>query len=525
MGSRTTLTLSPHEASEKPLLLSHAAARLGIYPESILDLRIIRQSIDARNRLIRINIEVEVITNPQELQSIPEVLAEADVRNSPCVLIIGAGPAGLFAALRLIELGCRPVIFEQGSAVEERRKEIARIYREKTVSPESNYGFGEGGAGAFSDGKLYTRSKKRGDVGRILDTFRRHGAPEAIRYEAHPHIGTNKLPGIITSIRKYILKSGGEFHFNTRITDIDISGEEVKSVRNSKGEAFAAKAVILATGHSAKDIYRRLHEKALALEAKPFAMGVRVEHPQRLIDAIQYHGQKRGNELPPAAYQLVTQVAGRGVYSFCMCPGGYIVPAATGPGEVVVNGMSAARRNSPFANAGIVVEVQLPDIPGIDADPVMAGLFFQSWIEKEAFKQGGESDQRAPAQRLTDFLTGKSSIDLPATSYLPGVNSSPLHEWMPRGIVERLREGFRSFEKKMRGFITRGALLVAVESRTSSPIRIPRNPDSLCHPQVIGLYPCGEGAGYAGGIVSSAIDGERCAEKAAAKVLKYMPHL
>jgi uncharacterized protein len=516
LALRVSMILSPQEASEEALLLSRTAEALGARPEAILALRVLRKSIDARQRVIRVNIEVEAVTNPEELIP-PSVSYETvNVQSAPPMIIVGAGPAGLFAALRLIELGCRPIIFDRGSAVEKRRKEIARIYREKIISSESNYGFGEGGAGTFSDGKLFTRSKKRGDINRILDIFCRHGAPEAIRYEAHPHIGTNKLPGVIASIRRTILNAGGEIHFNTRITDIKISSNRIVGVETAGRESVSAESLILATGHSARDIYFLLHEKGIHLEAKPFAMGVRVEHPQRIIDTIQYHNQPRGKYLPPAAYQLAAQSGGRGVYSFCMCPGGFIVPAATGPEEVVVNGMSSAKRNSPFANAGIVVEIRLEDIPGIEADPVMAGLHFQAALEREAFRQGGAGGQKAPGQRLTDFLEQRLSADLPATSYIPGVTSSPLHEWLPRGIVDRIREGFQAFEKKMKGFITQEALLVSVESRTSSPIRIPRVRETLSHPDVAGLFPCGEGAGYAGGIVSSAIDGERCAEQAAA---------
>lgn len=518
MSHRITLTVAPREATEKRFYLPIAARKLGIPPGEIAAARITRRSIDARSRRIRVNLELEIFTDPAEARPAPFPVRYRDVRGEPPVVIVGAGPAGLFAALRLIELGCRPILVERGREVATRRKDIARLLRQHTVDPDSNYGFGEGGAGAFSDGKLYTRSRKRGDVKRILAILHHHGAAAEIRFEAQPHIGTNKLPGIIRNIRSTILAAGGEIRFETPVTDLVVSAGKIRGVRTRGGAAVNAEAVILATGHSARDIYHRLHRSGIALAPKAFAMGVRVEHPQALIDRIQYHGKPRGPYLPAAAYRLVTQVDGRGVYSFCMCPGGFIVPAATGPDEVVVNGMSPAKRNSPFANAGMVVEIQLTDIPGLEADPVLAGLHFQAALEREAFIRGGRRGQTAPAQRLTDFVAGRLSGDLPATSYLPGVVSSPLHAWLPPGIAVRLQKGFRIFDKKLKGFLTREAILVAVESRTSSPVRIPRDPETLQHPQVEGLHPCGEGAGYAGGIVSSAIDGERCAEKAAERV-------
>jgi uncharacterized protein len=523
MRHRVTLTAAPREAATQNLYLTLAARKLGIPPGEITAVRLTRRSIDARSRRIRVNLELEVSTDPAGFCPAPFPLYYRSVHSQPPVLVVGAGPAGLFAALRLVELGCRPIIIERGREVQSRRKDIARLLRRHTLDPDSNYGFGEGGAGAFSDGKLYTRSRKRGDVQRILAILHHHGAPAEILFEAQPHIGSNKLPGIIRNIRKTLLEAGGEIHFETPLTEFVISGGKIKSVRTRAGATFTTAAVILATGHSARDIYQGLHRGGIAIEPKAFAMGVRVEHPQRLIDRIQYHGQPRGPYLPAAAYRLVTQVDGRGVYSFCMCPGGFIVPAATGPEEVVVNGMSPAKRNSPFANAGVVVEIRLTDIPGMDADPVLAGLNYQAALEREAFNQGGRHGQTAPAQRLADFVAGRLSTDLPDTSYLPGVVSSPLHAWLPDAIATRLQQGFKVFGRQLDGFMSGEAVVLAVESRTSSPVRIPRDPETLQHRQVQGFYPCGEGAGYAGGIVSSAIDGERCAEKAAAAFGKA-PH-
>ncbi len=523
MRHRVTLTAAPQEAAAQSLYVPLAARKLGIPPGEITAARITRKSIDARSRRIRVTLELEVSTDPAGFSPAPFPLHYRSVHNQPPVLVVGAGPAGLFAALRLVELGCRPIIIERGREVRTRRKDIARLLRQHTVDPDSNYGFGEGGAGAFSDGKLYTRSRKRGDVQRILAILHHHGAAAEILFEAQPHIGTNKLPGIIRNIRATLLEAGGEIHFETPLTEFIITAGKIQGVRTRGGATFKAAATILATGHSARDIYQGLQRDGIAIEPKAFAMGVRVEHPQGLIDRIQYHGQPRGPYLPAAAYRLVTQVDGRGVYSFCMCPGGFIVPAATGPGEVVVNGMSPAKRNSPFANAGVVVEIRLADIPGMDAAPALAGMDYQAGLEREAFNQGGRHGQTAPAQRLTDFVAGRLSTDLPATSYLPGVVSSPLHAWLPATIAARLQQGFRVFGRQLKGFMSGEAVVLAVESRTSSPVRIPRHPETLQHQQVQGLYPCGEGAGYAGGIVSSAIDGERCAEKAAAAFGKTSP--
>ena len=518
MHQRVALTTTPREAAAQSLYLPIAARKLGIAPGEITAVRITRRSIDARSRRIRVNLELEVSTDPAGFAPAATQLTYPDVHGKPPVLVVGAGPAGLFAALRLVELGCRPIIIERGREVKTRRKDIARLLRRHALDPDSNYGFGEGGAGAFSDGKLYTRSHKRGDARRILTILHHHGAAAEILFEAQPHIGSNKLPGVIQNIRGSILAAGGEIHFETPLTEFIISAGKIQGVRTRGGGTFKAAATIMATGHSARDIYHRLHRSGIAITPKAFAMGVRLEHPQTLIDRIQYHGQPRGVYLPPATYRLVTQVDGRGVYSFCMCPGGFIIPAATRPGEVVVNGMSFAKRNSPFANAGVVVEIRLADLPGLDAAPELAGLHYQAGLEREAFRQGGRQGQTAPAQRLTDFVAGRYSSDLPPSSYLPGVASSPLHDWLPAPITTRLQQGFRVFGRHLKGFLSREAVLLAVESRTSSPVRIPRRPDTLEHPQIQGFYPCGEGAGYAGGIVSSAIDGERCAEKAAAAV-------
>jgi len=435
-----------------------------------------------------------------------------DVRNKETVIIVGSGPAGLFAALRLIELGLKPIILERGKEVSERKLDIAKINRESIVNPDSNYAFGEGGAGTFSDGKLYTRSKKRGNVQSILKILQQHGADPDIMVDAHPHIGTNKLPRIIQIIRETILNSGGEFYFNHRVDGLLIEQQQIKGVRVGEKE-FIGKAVILATGHSARDVYHFLHEAEILLEAKSWAMGVRVEHPQEMIDEIQYHTKDgRGEYLPAATYNLSTQVDGRGAYSFCMCPGGIIVPAMTGQNEMVVNGMSPSGRNTPFANSGIVVEIKPEDFAKYSDKGPLAGLEYQKELERLAFVNGG-SNFTAPAQCLADFVDGRLSFDLPECSYVPGTISSPLHFWLPDEIGLRLRKAFELFDRKMRGFVTNEAVVLGVESRTSSPVRIPRDKETFQHVSITGLFPCGEGAGYAGGIASSAIDGERCAEK------------
>lgn len=491
------LNLSPKEAAER-------VANLGA------DERLVKRSIDARRRgNIRVLLTIESGVSESD---VPSGFEKRDVSDSESVVVVGAGPAGLFAALQLIECGYRPVVLERGLSVRERKKDVALINRGGVVGEDSNYCFGEGGAGTFSDGKLYTRSRKRGDNSRILQILHSHGASPTILYEAHPHIGTDKLPIVIENIRKTIVECGGEVRFSSRVTDLLISGEEVRGVELLSGERIESRAVILSTGHSARDVYEMLHSKGVELEAKNFAVGVRVEHSQSLIDRIQYKGE-RGDYLPAAAYSLVTQAKGRGVYSFCMCPGGYIVPAATAGGECVVNGMSSSGRNNVFANSGIVTEVRREDIEDYTRHfGVLGGLQFQRQLEKMAYTQVGAEGNKAPAQRLTDFVAGRSSKSLKETSYHPGIVPSDLHHWLPRFVGDSLREGFRAFDSKMRGFVTSEAQVIGVESRTSSPVRIPRNRETLMHEGIKGLFPSGEGAGYAGGILSSAIDGMRSAE-------------
>jgi len=505
------LSLSPKRASDEKYYKHDAAEFLHISEEDITSVEIVRKSIDARKKFIKINLQLQVWWGEPAVKEKFELNVK-DVSGKSEVIIIGAGPAGLFAALKLIEKGFKPLLFERGKDVKERKKDIQAINTNKGVNPNSNYCFGEGGAGTFSDGKLYTRSKKRGDVNRILNILQLHGASNDILSDAHPHIGTNKLPGIIVKIRETIKNAGGEIYFNTRIDDIIIENDTIKGVVTQNGDTVFGKAVILATGHSARNIYELLHKKNILLEEKSFAMGLRVEHPQGLIDSIQYSCKIRSDYLPAAAYNLVAQVQGRGVYSFCMCPGGFIVPASTAPDEMVVNGMSPSGRNSKFANSGMVVEIRTEDFPEKEKYGVLAGLKFQENLEKTAFQNGGRG-LVAPAQRLHDFVNGKISTSLPETSYYPGVVSSPLHFWLPEYIGKRLQEGFRVFGKKMRGYLTNEAVVLGVESRTSSPVRIPRDKESLQHPQIKNLYPCGEGAGYSGGIISAAVDGERCAEK------------
>lgn len=516
------MVVSPPEAANESLLIDAVSQQLSVPAASITGVKILRRSIDARSRQIKINLRVEVFIDEPVPQSAPLLPEYPDVTNARTALIAGAGPAGLFAALRLIELGIKPIILERGKDVKSRRRDLAAINKQHIVNPDSNYCYGEGGAGTYSDGKLYTRSTKRGDVNRILEILVRHGATEEILVEAHPHIGTNKLPKIIVNMRESILKAGGEVHFNTRVTDILVNDNKLRGVLTESTETgeqkeFIASSLILATGHSSRDIFELLHRKNILIEAKPFAMGVRAEHPQALIDSIQYHCrtpedvEMQRAYLPAAPYSLVHQVKGRGVYSFCMCPGGIIAPCATSPGEVVTNGWSPSKRNNPFANSGIVVSVEPEDLLPYSSHGVLAGLRYQQDVERMAFIAGGQT-QTAPAQRMIDFVNGKLSSTLPDTSYQPGVRSAPLHELLPPAIGFRLQEGFKAFGQKMRGYLTNEAVIVAVESRTSSPVRIPRDKETLQHPQIAGLYPCGEGAGYAGGIVSAAIDGERCAE-------------
>lgn len=511
MPKQFNLTLDPEAATDDNLILKVAASLAKINVSEISGIRIIRRSVDARQRNIKVNLSVEVFYGDETVAPALNPFVPLDVSREREVLIAGAGPAGLFAALRLIELGLRPVIIERGKDVSARKKDIAKISREQLVNPDSNYCFGEGGAGTYSDGKLYTRSKKRGDNSRVLELLCLHGANENILYEAHPHLGTDKLPRIISNIRKSIIDSGGIFFLEKRITDIIIESNRFKGVVTSGDERFLSQALILATGHSARDIYEICKARKIALEMKSFAAGVRVEHPQELIDSIQYHGNRRGLYLPAASYSLVRQVDGRGVYSFCMCPGGFIVPSATSQEEVVVNGMSPSERNSPFANSGIVVEIRPEDLLHYRNQGEFAGLEFQKRIEREAWISGGQT-QRAPSQRLDDFVNGKASSTLPKVSYFPGVTSSPLHEWLPAIVGSRLREGLKQFGTLMKGFLTNEAVILGVESRTSSPVRIPRDPETMEHIRIAGLYPCGEGSGYAGGIVSSAVDGMRAAD-------------
>jgi len=510
MIKEINISVSPKEAAEERYLKTAVAKHLKIKGTRIHSIEILRRSIDARQKKIKIQLRLRIFLDEFRKEKEKFQLELKNIENAEPVIIVGAGPAGLFAAIRLIERGFKPIIIERGADVHQRKRDIAQINRTKTINPESNYSFGEGGAGTFSDGKLYTRSKKRGSVQRILEILKRHGANENILIDAHPHIGTDKLPSIIKNIRETILYAGGEFYFNTKLNDFIIKNNEIQGIITEKGDKFHARSVILATGHSARDIYELMHKKNLKIEGKGFAMGLRVEHPQALIDSIQYKCDIRSKYLPAASYSLVKQVNGRGVYSFCMCPGGFIVPAATAVDETVVNGMSPSHRNSPFANSGMVVELQVPDFKEFSEWGELAGLKYQQQLEKLAFQNGGQG-QVAPAQRLTDFVNGKISNQLPPSSYIPGVVSSPIHFWLPEIISSRLREGFKLFGKQMKGYFSKEAIVLGVESRTSSPIKIPRDEITLQHPQVKGLYPCGEGSGYAGGIVSSAMDGERCA--------------
>ena len=511
------LKLLPSEALNDNILRKYISQSAGV---TVTGYNVLKKSIDARGKQPWINLSLQIFINePHQNRK----LVHFDFRQihtaNRKVVIVGAGPAGLFAALRLIELGIKPIVLERGRDVRSRRRDLALLNKEGIINPESNYCFGEGGAGTYSDGKLYTRSTKRGDVNRILNLFVHFGAEENILYESHPHIGTNKLPGIITAIRKQITDCGGEFLFQQKMTDLIITNGVVTGIKTLGGNLFEGDAVILATGHSARDIFHLLNNKKIKILAKPFALGVRVEHPQSLIDSIQYHIATPGQYLPPSSYSLVHQVHGRGVFSFCMCPGGIIAPAATNDNELVVNGWSPSKRNNPFANSGIVNTIEEKDVLTFKKHGPLAGMFFQQEVERKAFEAGGGKFV-APAQRLVDFCDARLSANLPTCSYLPGIRSTSINEVLPRFIAENLRVAFKAFGKKMKGYFTNDAVVVAAESRTSSPVRIPRDSETMEHPQMKNLYPCGEGAGYAGGIVSAAMDGERIANQIAVVLRK-----
>ncbi|HEY0979095.1 MAG TPA: FAD-dependent oxidoreductase [Flavobacteriales bacterium] len=513
MTRSVDIALPPREAADPALVREAAAEAAGMVLEQVRGARTLKRSIDARSRKPLVRLRVEVSTS-ETLDDTPAPLDLPNVSGAPEVLIIGCGPAGLFAALGCIQRGLRPILLERGKDVRARRRDLAAINREHVVDPDSNYCFGEGGAGTYSDGKLYTRSDKRGDVAAVLRTFVAFGASPDILVDAHPHIGTNKLPGIVTAMREAVIAAGGEVHFEQRVTDLLIEEGRIRGVATAKGDRIEVGHVVLATGHSARDIFDLLFAKGVRLEAKPFALGVRIEHPQHIIDRIRYHCDPRDPFLPAASYNAVQQVDGRGVFSFCMCPGGIIAPCATAPGEVVTNGWSPSKRDNPYANSGIVVESGV-----LTADPAkdpLAGVRYQSAIEQRAWLAGGRR-QTAPAQRMDDFINGRMSSDLPDCSYPPGIVPVQLKDVLPPEITQRLKGGLKAFGEKMRGYRTNEAVLVAVESRTSSPVRIPRDPITLQHVEVKGLYPCGEGAGYAGGIVSAAMDGLRVAEAVARK--------
>ena len=513
MQQTITIKLLPSEAAQPDLIKDRLASETGKKTSAVTGFHILKHSIDARNKTPLINLQCRVFIDEPFHKRPVLTFGFKDVHQAKNrVIIIGAGPAGLFAALKCIENGIKPIILERGKDVRSRRRDLAKLNKEGEINPESNYCFGEGGAGTYSDGKLYTRSTKRGDVNRILNMLVHFGADEKILYEAHPHIGTNKLPGIITSMRQHIIACGGECRFGEKLTELILENDRLKGLVTAKGETISAERVILATGHSARDIFGLLDRKKILIEFKPFALGVRVEHPQEIIDNIQYHSLKRGPFLPPASYSVVDQVDGRGVFSFCMCPGGIIAPASTESNEVVVNGWSPSKRNNPFANSGIVVSVEEKDTSKFSNYGPLRGMYFQKEIEQRAYAAGGGKFV-APAQRLIDFTNNRISSSLPDCSYLPGIHSASLKEVLPAFIHERLQTAFKDFGKKMKGYLTNEAVIVATESRTSSPVRIPRNPQTLEHPQIQGLYPCGEGAGFAGGIVSAAMDGERVVEK------------
>lgn len=520
MFQELQLQLSPEIAANQQLLKDYLAKQIKVAAKEIQHISVVKRSIDARQKAVKINLKVKVFLQGESCVEQPIQLPDyKNIANSQEVIIVGAGPAGLFAALQLIELGLKPIVIERGKDVRGRRRDLKAINLNHLVNEDSNYCFGEGGAGTYSDGKLYTRSKKRGDVDRILKLLVGFGASPEILIEAHPHIGTNKLPQIIQDIRAKIIECGGQVLFETRVADFVIKNNEIQGVVTQNGEVISANKVILATGHSARDIFELLDRKKIFIEVKPFALGVRAEHPQELIDKIQYHCDYRGEYLPPAPYSIVRQVNGRGMYSFCMCPGGVIAPCATSPGEVVTNGWSPSKRDQSTANSGIVIELKLEDFKPFAKFGALAGMEFQKTIEQNAWQLAGQT-QRVPAQRLVDFTENKVSANIPKTSYVPGTTSVEMGQVFPDFLTNILRNGFIEFGKSMRGYMTNEAVLHAPESRTSSPVRIPRNSETLEHVQIKGLYPCGEGAGYAGGIVSAAIDGEKCALKIAESILQ-----
>ena len=509
MTGEYQIRVLPQVAANEQNLKAWLADEYGFDVRTCTAVRILKRSIDARQRTIFVNLKVRVYINEQPADDAYQHVEYGDVSDRPQVIVVGAGPGGLFAALRLIELGLRPVVLERGKNVHDRKRDLAEISRTQQVDAESNYCFGEGGAGAYSDGKLYTRSKKRGNIDKILNVFCQHGASTAILADAHPHIGTDRLPKVIENMRNTIIRCGGEVHFQTKMTGLILDDDRVVGCMADKEYRGP---VILATGHSARDVYRYLAEAKIEIEAKGIAVGVRLEHPSQLIDQIQYHSrQGRGKYLPAAEYSFVTQVDGRGVYSFCMCPGGFVIPAATDKEQIVVNGMSPANRGTAWSNSGMVVETRPEDVEG---DDVLRVMRFQEQLERMCWQQGNMK-QTAPSQRMADFVNNRLSYDLPKSSYAPGLISSPLHFWLPPMIGHRLQEGFKTFGRQAHGFLTNEAVLIAVETRTSSPVRILRDAATLQHVRLRGLFPCGEGAGYAGGIVSAGVDGERCAEMCA----------
>jgi len=511
-----TLTLPPEEAAVETTWKLKALQKAGLHENQVNAIFLHKKSIDARSRKIVVNLSVHIFTDDIPATSHQNPYHLQNVSNATPVNIIGCGPAGMFAALRLIEIGYKPIIIERGKEVKQRRRDLASLNKNRIVNPDSNYCFGEGGAGTYSDGKLYTRSGKRGDISKVLDTFIAYGASNEIAIDAHPHIGTNKLPGIIEAMRNAIIECGGEVHFHTRFEGFELCGHKISGIKcsnvdeNTNSFIIKSDAVILATGHSARDVFEILHQNKIKIESKPFALGVRIEHQQQIIDSIQYHCNDRGPYLPPAPYTLSAQANNRGVYSFCMCPGGIIAAAATSPNEVVVNGWSPSKRNNPYANSGLVVSVDEPDFKPFVNYGELRSLRFQQSIEQKAFDAGGQN-LSAPAQRLMDFIENKNSTTLPSCSYIPGITPSKIDHVLPSDVATALREGLKLFGTKMRGYLTNEAVLVATESRTSSPVRIPRDQTSLMHPEIAGLFPCGEGAGYAGGIMSAAMDGERVA--------------